>query len=223
MPKVLVFGGTGALGSEIVRHFRSNDWEVTIASRTGKDGNVDMSNPNWADQLTSKLDAVVWAQGANFAGSLMEISLEDVRVAFEANVMFILDTLKQLNNAEALEHPSRGVILSSVWQEFARENKLAYLVSKSSLSGLIPSLAMDLASDKFAINAVLPGVIDTPMTRNQLSSEQIQRVESGTPGGTLATPQHVANAVAFLASSSSAGINGQSIIVDRGWSVKREI
>lgn len=223
MPNALVFGGTGALGSEIVTHLESTGWDVTIASRTGKGGSIDLSAPKWAEELGSIFDAVIWAQGANFAGNLLEIHLQDVREAFEANVVFILETLQQLQLAQVLNKPSRGVILSSVWQQFARENKVAYLLSKSSLSGLIPSLAMDMASELFAVNAVLPGVIDTPMTRSQLSREQILRVEKGTPGGTLATANHVASAVGFLASSASEGINGQSLIVDQGWSIKREI
>lgn len=223
MSKALVFGGTGALGSEIVSTLRSNEWKVTVASRSGKDGYINISKPNWAESIEEQFDAVVWAQGANFSGGILEASLAEVREAFEANVIFVLETLRLLSDAGALHRPSRGVILSSIWQDYARENKLAYLASKASLSGVIPSLAMDMASSGFAVNAVLPGVIDTPMTRSQLTETQISRVEKGTPGGELANARHVANVVQFLASSSSSGINGQSIIVDNGWSIKREI
>lgn len=223
MSKALVFGGTGALGSEIVSTLRNNGWKVTVASRSGADGYLNISQPNWAETIEGQFDAVVWAQGANYSGGILDASSEDVRAAFESNVIFVLETLRLLHDSGALHRPSRGVILSSIWQEYARENKLAYLASKASLSGVIPSLAMDMASSGFAVNAVLPGVIDTPMTRSQLTEAQIIGVENGTPGGELAKATHVANAVHFLASSSSFGINGQSIIVDNGWSIKREI
>lgn len=226
MPRGIVFGGTGSLGSKIVENLRSSGWEIIVAGRTSSaPGMVSLENPQWTSKIMSqgKLDGVVWAQGINRAGSIQNVPLQDIRDALEANVLFIAETIKQLCQADLLERPSRGVILSSIWQEFARENKTAYLVSKSALSGLIPSLALDLASRNFSVNAVLPGVIDTPMTRNQLNDEQINRVETGTPGGVLADANHVANAVNFLLSNKSQGINGQSLIVDNGWSIKREI
>jgi NAD(P)-dependent dehydrogenase (short-subunit alcohol dehydrogenase family) len=84
-------------------------------------------------------------------------------------------------------------------------------------------MAIDMAGHGFAINAVLPGVIDTPMTRANLSAEQIARVEAETVGGLLATAQDVARAVSWLVDSQSRGVNGQSIVVDNGWSSVRHV
>lgn len=226
MRRGIVFGGTGTLGAEIVRNLVREGWDIIVASRTSQaKGILSLQNPSWTAEVASmgKLDGVVWAQGINKAGSLISADVQDIRDALEANVIFIAETVKKLVQADLLAQPSRGVIISSIWQEFARENKAAYLVSKSALSGLIPSMALDFAEQEFSINAVLPGVIDTPMTRSQLTVEQIQRVENGTPGGILAEATHVANAVNFLLSTNSQGINGQSIVVDNGWSIKREI
>jgi 3-oxoacyl-[acyl-carrier protein] reductase len=107
--------------------------------------------------------------------------------------------------------------------EHARPNKLAYIASKAALSGLIPALAIDLASRGISINGVLPGVIDTPMTRANLSEAQIQNVEQSTPTSKLAKPEDVSRAVAWLVSDKSNGINGQWITVDNGWAVYRNV
>jgi 3-oxoacyl-[acyl-carrier protein] reductase len=224
--RAIVFGGIGALGSEICRYMTKSGWDVTVGSRSQNgDGIINTASPDWEIDSASKgrFDSVIWAQGINMAGGALSVSLGDIRQAIDANVIFIVDSLQRLHRANALAYPARGVILSSIWQESARDNKLAYVVSKSALSGLVPALALDMASLGFSVNAVLPGVIDTPMTRSQLSPEQLSRVTGATPGNTLAQPEDVARTVAWLASADSRGINGQSIVVDNGWSIKRDV
>jgi NAD(P)-dependent dehydrogenase (short-subunit alcohol dehydrogenase family) len=73
------------------------------------------------------------------------------------------------------------------------------------------------------MNAVLPGVVDTPMTRANLDQTQISNIEKQTPTKSLVTSEEVAKAVNWLASAQSSGINGQFIRVDNGWSQIRAI
>jgi 3-oxoacyl-[acyl-carrier protein] reductase len=224
MTRALVFGGSGALGSAIVDELRSTGWHVDVASRKARDGaSVDLSDAQWATQLTAPIDGVVWAQGLNVSGGVLETESSDTRQLFEANVVFIAETLKQLVQASALAAPSRGVVLSSIWQIAVRSNKFAYVASKAALAGVVPSIAVDMAEHAFAINGVLPGVIDTPMTRSQLTPVQLEHVESESIGGALATPRDVASAVAWLIDPRAAGINGQWIAVDNGWSAVRSV
>lgn len=222
----LVFGASGALGSAIVDQLLTDQFRVIRISRSSK-GNSDISldDANWAEKTleTGPISAVVWAQGINTSGTVPSVNIQDLRDAFEANVVFIVDTLSQLIDAGALAPGARCVVLSSIWQEYARPNKLAYIASKASLSGVIPALAIDLAADGIAINGVLPGVIDTPMTRANLTDSQVKNIEENTPGSILANPNDVARAVSWLASAKSQGVTGQWITVDNGWSVYRNV
>jgi NAD(P)-dependent dehydrogenase (short-subunit alcohol dehydrogenase family) len=97
------------------------------------------------------------------------------------------------------------------------------MVTKSALEGLVKSIAIDCAEEGLAINAVLPGVIDTPMTRTMLDSKQLRAIESSTLGGSLATPSEVAEVTSWLLSQKSSGVNGQFITVDKGWTVNRHV
>jgi hypothetical protein len=90
-------------------------------------------------------------------------------------------------------------------------------VSKAALDGLVKSCALDLGSRGILINAVLPGVVDTPMTRRHLSPDQIARVTDQTALQRLARPADVAEAVAFLVGPSNGAITGQSLPVDGGF------
>ena len=218
----LVFGATGSIGSEIVEVLRSQGNTVVEASRTlEKAGHLALSRGDWASEATNlgPFDGLVWAQGVNSSETILTATKEDILGAFEANVVFITETLKQLLRAGATKKPCRAVVLSSIWQESSRSSKLSYSISKSALSGLVKSIAIDLAESQLSINAVLPGVLDTKMTRANLTPEQIKSVEDRTIGGNLATTQEIANIVSWLLSKQSSGINGQFITVDNGWSV----
>lgn len=224
--KALVFGANGALGSAICEKLTASSWGVLRAARSSRPGfEVDLSDEDWALSIANLggVDAIIWAQGINSSGTVISTSQHALLESFNANVVFIADTLSALVSAEAMNSPCRGVVLSSIWQNNARSEKFAYMVSKSSLQGLVTSISIDLADRDFSINAVLPGVIDTPMTRARLDDEQIKRIENDTPGAKLASALDVANVVEFLANPSSSGINGQFISVDNGWSVNRNV
>jgi NAD(P)-dependent dehydrogenase (short-subunit alcohol dehydrogenase family) len=96
-------------------------------------------------------------------------------------------------------------------------------VSKASLEGLVNSVLADFSENGLRINAVLPGVIDSPMTRANLSDKQIGTIENQTPSGKLVTAKELARVIAWLLSEDSLGINGQFICVDNGWSNVRSI
>ena len=100
---------------------------------------------------------------------------------------------------------------------------MSYGVSKSALKGLVLSLATDLAKDGYLINAVLPGAIDTPMTRNNLSYDQMQLIERATKFNRLVTLVDVASSIYFLCSEENSGITGQFLKVDLGFSDVRNI
>lgn len=226
MSRALVFGGSGVLGTAIVDVLRARGWTVDVAARHAAEGvDIDLSSDTWPADAASvgPYEAVAWAQGLNLGGGVLEATREDMHSLYDANVVYVTDTLKKLVGGSALAAKARGVVVSSVWQIAARSNKLAYVASKSALAGVVPAIAIDLGDRHFSINGVLPGVIDTPMTRSQLSQDQLRKVESETIGGALATPEDVGNAVAWLLDPGAAGINGQWIAVDNGWSVMRSV
>jgi len=218
----LVFGASGSIGSQIVQVLKSQGHAVVEANRTpAKAGNLELSRDDWATEAKNlgPFEGVVWAQGMNSSETVLSATNEDILGVFQANVVFIADTLKQLIQEEAIKTPCRAVVLSSIWQQSSRSSKLSYSISKSALAGLVKSIAIDLASRKFSINAVLPGVLDTKMTRANLTKDQMKSVEERTLGGQLVTTNEIANVVSWLLSEQSSGINGQFITVDNGWSV----
>src|SRR5690349_12916980 len=95
-----------------------------------------------------------------------------------------------------------------------------YAASKGALVQLTKSLAAAWAADHIQVNAVLPGWIDTELTRD--ARRQVaglhERVLARTPAGRWGTPEDLARIAVFLASAASGFITGAAIPVDGGFS-----
>ncbi len=228
-PKLLLFGATGAIGGEISRRFTDAGWAVIAITRSPGHADAVVWNPLDANDNGSHVmtqgpfDAICWAQGQNCNDSIDSFDLELHRQLYDSNVGYILQSLAQVRRANVLKSGAKLVVISSIWQEIARQNKLSYTVTKAALKGLIHSLAADLAADGILVNAVLPGVLDTPMTRSNLGPDQVSTVESATLFNRLPTLYDVSGAVLALCGPTNSGITGQFIQVDLGYSNVRII
>jgi NAD(P)-dependent dehydrogenase (short-subunit alcohol dehydrogenase family) len=212
MDNVLVFGSSGTLGSECAKHFAKKNWNVLTSDR----------NVIEIDSYEN-LNAVVWAQGINLTASLQEMEIDQWDEIWEANFFFVVKTLKALLNDDSFAEGARLVVFSSVWEEVARKNKSAYISSKAEVGGLIRSMACELGDKNISINGVLPGIIDSPMTRKNLSQEQVNQIIDQTPSKKLVRVEEIARVAEFLAYKNSQGINGQSITVDNAWTISRNV
>jgi 3-oxoacyl-[acyl-carrier protein] reductase len=230
--KLLLFGGTGAIGSEVATHFRKRGWAVMVAGRQAVNiGDYICWNPlakvtqQTIDilQTTGPFDAVCWAQGKNCNDNVYSFDVDEHYEVYDANLVYIMKSLQLLLNKNLLTKPSRLCIISSIWQDISRQNKLSYGVTKSAIKGLVLSAANDLGKDGHLINAVLPGALDTPMTHKNLTEVQLSKVVNSTQFGRLARLGDVANIAFFLCSPENTGITGQFIKADLGYSSVRII
>ena len=162
-------------------------------------------------------EVIVWAHGLNCSDKISNFNYHDLTELLNSNVFFIASCISELVNLNKISNGARLLVVSSIWQIESRKNKFSYTVSKSALQGLIKSSAIDLGEDNILINAVLPGVIDSPMTRKHLSSEQIHAVKNQTALNRLPKPEDIANTVSFLVSNQNKSITGQSFVVDGGF------
>lgn len=226
--KLLLLGASGAIGGAVRQTFMAHSWDVIGVTRGQVPEHCQVSwNPLDRNSSLPKelgpFDAVCWAQGKNGNDSIYSFDEASHREMYEANVIFVLSSLNYLVKNNLLTKPARLCVISSIWQELARQNKLSYGVSKSALKGLILSLANDMGVDGHLVNAVLPGALDTPMTHQNLSEKQLGAVISSTQFGRLTALQDVANTTYFLCSPENTGVTGQFIKVDLGYSDVRII
>lgn len=126
---------------------------------------------------------------------------------------------------EALPHMAAGSAIINVTSTFAVVGGLrggAYSAAKGGLTALTTHIACQYGAQGIRCNAVAPGVIETPMTEHRLTDERFRRMNiEMTPHQRLGTVDDVAATVAFLCSPAGSFINGQTIVVDGGWSATK--
>ena len=226
----LVIGGSGAIGSAVVEQFIENKFQVWTSSRsvsTNVKQQLQLLGKSEADRKSLQdaptFDAVVWAQGANLNDNITDVDDAAFAELMQANVGFVVSTMSSLLASKKISNGARLCVISSIWQQAIRPNKLSYSITKSALSGLVQSAALDLAGQNILVNAILPGVLDTPMTRSVLSSEQINSVASRTGFARLVSPQEVAVLCHFVCSEANTTLTGQSLVADLGFSNVRPV
>jgi 2-dehydro-3-deoxy-D-gluconate 5-dehydrogenase len=118
----------------------------------------------------------------------------------------------------------RGKILNigSMYSLFGAATVAAYAASKGGLLQLTRSLACAWAPDNIQVNAILPGWIDTDLTRRarQQVAELHDFVLSRTPAGRWGEPDDLAGAAVFLCSSAADFVTGAALAVDGGYSAR---
>jgi NAD(P)-dependent dehydrogenase (short-subunit alcohol dehydrogenase family) len=95
----------------------------------------------------------------------------------------------------------------------------AYVASKHGVIGLTKTAALEYAKSNIRINAICPGVIQTPMIDRFVHGEaQIQRqFMNGEPVGRMGQPEEIAAAALWLCSGQSSFVTGHPLVVDGGW------
>jgi NAD(P)-dependent dehydrogenase (short-subunit alcohol dehydrogenase family) len=123
---------------------------------------------------------------------------------------------------DVLPHMRPGSAIINITSTFAVVGGLRggpYSAAKGGLTALTTHIACQYGSQGIRCNAVAPGVIHTPMTEQRLQDERFRRLNTEmTPHQRLGTVDDVASTVAFLCSPGGSFINGQTIVVDGGWS-----
>jgi NAD(P)-dependent dehydrogenase (short-subunit alcohol dehydrogenase family) len=92
----------------------------------------------------------------------------------------------------------------------------AYVAAKHGVVGLTRASALDYARKNIRINAVCPGMIDTPMWRRAISPELTAELMKSDPTGRLGAPSEIAQAALWLCSEGASFVNGQALAVDGG-------
>ena len=107
------------------------------------------------------------------------------------------------------------ILIASVAGSKGFEGGSVYSATKAAIRSFARSWTVDLKNRKIRVNAISPGVIETPMSAEL--SEQLKTIlVSAVPMGRMGRPDEIAKAVAFLASDDSSYMTGMELFVDGG-------
>ena len=212
-------------GYHVIVNFRSNtsDAQSTLKQIRENGGSGELrqfdvidrkaTGEALADLLTKHtLQALVLCAGVRQDELLVFMNEDQWDSVLSTNLNSFYAIAKPVVKHMLLNRSGRIIVISSTSGESGLPGQVNYSAAKAGLIGAVKALALECAKRGVLVNAVTPGFIDTGMT----DGLKLQEIKWKIPMNRLGTPEEVASAVSFLASSDSSYITGQVIRVNGG-------
>jgi NAD(P)-dependent dehydrogenase (short-subunit alcohol dehydrogenase family) len=229
---VIVTGASQGIGASIVKTFLERGYSVVANSRSITksgafvpsnklalvDGNIGeiATAAKIVESATSRfgsIDALVNNAGIFFAKPFTNYTADDFRALSSTNLEGFI-YVSQLAIKQMVAQKSGGSVVSIttslVEHPIAGVNASVAMITKGGLEAITRNLAMEYAKDGIRVNAVAPGIVDTPMHKN----DPKEFLKSLSPLGRIADAQDIADAVLYLTEARQ--VTGEVLHVDGG-------
>jgi len=202
---------------------------MAFATDTTDDAQVAEMAAKAREFFDGRIDILVNAMGATgpIETPVWEIEAQDFMDLLRKNVIGAFLPMKHIIPSMIERKYGKIVTLGGGSGMRGYRYRAAYSSSKWSVRGLTRTSAIDCGEHNINVNAIMPGIVETP--RMQILCEGKAKAKGTTveeeyaeyvaemPLKRVTTPQHIANAVIYLASDESENITGQEMVIDGGW------
>lgn len=240
----IVTGGTKGIGWSIANEFLQLGAHVIVIARSKADMTsriaewnsrgfnvkgivADITAYDTYDSILNQIDLpavdiLVNNVGGNFPKRFLDYTYNDIQSIFNLNLFSNIHFTQSLFNKLKAADGAVIINISSIAGLEDVGTGSLYAVCKAAIIQLTKSLAVEWAPYSIRVNSVAPWFTATKRINNMLHDKSLNDfVINNTPLKTIASPDQIAHAVAFLAMDSSNYITGETIVVDGGFSAER--
>ena len=243
MKKVLITGATGGLAQSLAENLTKNNWQLVLVSRNSEklqeiygdkhiQINADCSSFQGVKQIFDEiaernivLDSLAHCVGNIRLGSLHRTSEADFFDCMSANLFSAFFTLSGfIDHLKKSSTHGSAVFVSSAAASIGISNHEVISAAKGGLEAFVRSSAASYAASNIRINAVSPGILDTPASANLLTSDLMREIAAKQyPIKGIGSPEEVADLMAWLLSEKAQRVTGQVWSIDGGFSSIRPL
>jgi NAD(P)-dependent dehydrogenase (short-subunit alcohol dehydrogenase family) len=164
-------------------------------------------------------DLLVNNAGTNRPQPFAEVTDEALDLMLDLNVRSAFRIARA--TARKMERGASIIHMTSQMGHVGSPGRTVYCMTKHALEGLSKAMAVELAPAGIRVNCIAPTFVKTPLTEGFFTDPAFAAfVDRMIPMGELATPDHIAAAVVYLASPAAAMITGHSLLIDGGWTAQ---
>jgi len=157
--------------------------------------------------------------GFDRPGGFLKLSSEDFRDVLAVHLLGAVNCCHACGPIMIEQGDGRVINVSSIYAKVGSKGEAAYCAAKAGLIGLTKSLAREWGPKGVRVNAVLPGLTDTPTIRDVMQPKFKDAIIAETPLGRIAKCSEIAAAIAFLASDDASFVTGATLEVTGGWNL----
>jgi meso-butanediol dehydrogenase/(S,S)-butanediol dehydrogenase/diacetyl reductase len=169
---------------------------------------------------TGRIDASFHVAGANRHGYIARMEEADWDFTVDLCLKGVMFAMKHA--AQAMLKQGRGAMvnIASLNAHVPMHAGAAYSAAKAGVEMLTKNGALELTPSGIRVNAILPGLVQTPLTRRLFDNPDIHAAfMARIPRGRAAQPEEIAAPALFLASDDASYVSGASLLVDGAWAV----
>ena len=240
MKTALITGASRGIGAAAARLFAREGWAVAINYRNSREKaeelaaeirqnggtalaiGADIGDPEQVETLfctaereLGQIEVLLNNAGIAQQKLFTDLTLSDWEELFRTDVTGVFLCCRRALPAMIRRHSGCIINISSMWGQVGASCEVHYSAAKAAVIGLTKALAKEVGPSGIRVNCIAPGVIQTEMNRN-LTPETLDALREETPLEMLGTPEDIAEAALFLASSRSSFITGQVLGVNGG-------
>lgn len=170
-----------------------------------------------AEKNFSHVDILINNAGISYFGLIQDMTLSDWNEILRTNLSSIFLTSKRAIPNMVCQKSGVIINISSIWGSLGASLEVAYSATKGGVNSFTKALSKELLPSNIRVNAISPGIVDTDMTKFDLSEDDKKSLKEDLIEKRFAKSEEIANLVEFLISEKGSYITGSIFDINGGF------